>query len=335
MTTRRKRLAAALTAGSAALLLCSCATLSVNSLPQPGNQYREGYMLTLEFSNVLNLPDRAKVVLDGTPVGVVTGVAVEEDRVDVSARIDSVVAVPSNTRATLQQATVLGDTYLALERPTSDAAPGAPLPPDGRIPLAQTVSPPQLEDTLANLANFVGSGSVQRIQTSIMGLNRVTPARSDELRAVVSRVAEDLADLGNNIDTVDQMLNGLSQTGTVLDSNRPNYDFWFSDTGMVGFDRATETSSYIGTLVPSIGSIYSGGFWMTPMLRSLADAMGAVQQSKWAIEDEYPKWQTLMTEYFMPADKYPAINITSITGPDGRELLPNVQDVLRVLGAMP
>lgn len=332
---RTRRLSAALAAGSAAVLVSSCATLSVNSLPQPGNQYRDGYLLTLEFSNVLNLPDRAKVVLDGTPVGVVTGVTVEKDRVDVSARIDSVVAVPSNARATLQQATVLGDTYLALERPTSDVAPGTPIPPDGRIPLSQTVSPPQLEDTLANLANFVGSGSIQRIQTSIMGLNRVTPARSDELRAMVSRVAEDLADLGNNIDTVDQMLNGISQTGAVLNANRPNYNFWFSDTGMVGFDRATETSSYIGTLVPSIGSIYSGGFWMTPMLRSLADAMGAVQQSKWAVEDEYPKWQTLMTEYFMPADKYPAINITSISGPDGRELLPNVQDVLRVLGAMP
>ncbi len=331
----RRSMAAAVAAGSVAVLLSGCTSLSVNSLPQPGNQYRDGYDMTLEFSNVLNLPDRAKVVLDGTPVGVVTGVDVEQDRVDVTARIDSVVAVPANSRATLQQATVLGDTYLALERPTGDIAPGAPVPPDGRIPLAQTVSPPQLEDTLANLANFVGSGSIQRIQTSIMGLNRVTPQRSDELRAMVSRVAEDLSDLGDNIDTVDQMLSGASQTGAVLSANRPNYRFWFSDTGMLGFDRATETSSYIGTLVPSIGSIYSGGYWLTPMLSSLADAMGALQKSKWAIEDEYPKWQTLLTEYFMPADKYPAINITSITAPDGRELLPNVQDVLRILGAMP
>lgn len=331
----RTVMAVAIATGSVAVLVSSCTSLSVNSLPQPGNQYRDGYDLTLEFSNVLNLPDRAKVVLDGTLVGVVTGVDVAADRVDVTARIDSVVAVPANSRATLQQATVLGDTYLALERPTTDIAPGPPIPPDGRIPLAQTTSPPQLEDTLANLANFVGSGSIQRIQTSIMGLNRVTPERSDELRAMVSRVADDLADLGDNIDTVDQALDGLSQTGAVLTANQANYRFWFSDTGMLGFDRATETSSYIGTLVPSIGSIYSGGYWLTPMLNSLADAMGAVQQSKWAIEDEYPRWQTLLTEYFMPADKYPAINITSITAPDGRELLPNVQDVLRILGAMP
>lgn len=332
MSTRILPLVAAV---STAALLSSCATLTVNSLPQPGNQYSDGYELILEFSNVLNLPDRAKVVLDGTPVGVVTGVQIEQGRVDVTTRIDSVVAVPVDAKATLQQATVLGDTYLALERPPANAAPAVPIEPDGRIPLAQTTSPPQLEDTLANLANFVGSGSVQRIQTSIMGLNRVTPARSEELRAIVARVAEDLADVGDNIDVVDQWLNGVSGTGEVLFANLPNYDFWFSPLGMTGFDRATVTASYIGTLVPSVGSIYSGGYWLTPMLSSLADAMGAVQKSKWSFEDEYPKWQTLMTESFMPVDKYPAINITSITGPDGREMLPNVQDVLRVLGAMP
>jgi phospholipid/cholesterol/gamma-HCH transport system substrate-binding protein len=38
---------------------------------------------------------------------------------------------------------------------------------------------------------------------------------------------------------------------------------------------------------------------------------------------------------FLPVDKYPAINITSIIGPDGRELSGNVQDVLRILGATP
>lgn len=36
-----------------------------------------------------------------------------------------------------------------------------------------------------------------------------------------------------------------------------------------------------------------------------------------------------------PVDKNPAINITSITGPDGREMVNNVQDVLRILGATP
>jgi hypothetical protein len=63
--------------------------------------------------------------------------------------------------------------------------------------------------------------------------------------------------------------------------------------------------------------------------------VGAVQRSKWAFEDEVPAWRRLFTDFFLPQDKYPAINITSIVGPDGRELSGNVQDVLRMLGAMP
>jgi len=67
-------LRAMLAAAVSATLLSSCTTLNANSLPQPGDNYRDGYDVIVEFSNVLNLPERAKVVMDGTPVGVVTKV---------------------------------------------------------------------------------------------------------------------------------------------------------------------------------------------------------------------------------------------------------------------
>jgi hypothetical protein len=38
---------------------------------------------------------------------------------------------------------------------------------------------------------------------------------------------------------------------------------------------------------------------------------------------------------FLPADKYPAMNIISVQTPDGREISHNVEDVLRMLGAVP
>jgi hypothetical protein len=54
-----------------------------------------------------------------------------------------------------------------------------------------------------------------------------------------------------------------------------------------------------------------------------------------AVEQEIPRYRRLFTDFFLPEDKYPAINITSIIGPDGRELSGNVQQVLQILGAMP
>lgn len=325
---------------SAALLLIlvtgvsSCASINVDALPQPGNSYDGGYDIVLEFDSVLNLPERAKVVMDGTTVGVVTHVAITSRHVDVTARIDPSVSVPPDIHAALQQATVLGDIYVALDRPQSNSSAGHRLLPNARIPLSQTTSPPQLEDTIANLANFVASGSIERMQNTIIGINRVTPS-GERARGIASRVAADLSDLSNNINLVDQWLDGVSGTASVMHSRIPSFQFFFSQAGLKGFDRATQSLSYIGTLLPSLGSVYSQGYWLLPLLRSLGGTLGAMQRDKQAFEAELPAWRKLFYEDFLPQDRYPAMNITSIVGPDGRELSGNVQDVLRIIGATP
>lgn len=316
------------------LAVSSCAWLDINSLPQPGKSYRDGYDIVLEFDNVLNLPDRAKVELDGVTVGVVTGVTMTSRHVDVTARIGADIAVPSNVQAALQQATVLGDIYVALDRPQAGGPPAPPVGPGQRIPLAQTTSPPQLEDTLATLANFVASGSIQRAQTTVIRLNRLTPP-SGEVRRLMSRVTDNLSDLSQNIDQVDQLLGGVSQTGEVFDSRIPQLQLLFSPRGQLSLERIMIPVNSVTTLLPGVGSVALGGFWVVPFLNSLADAVGAVRDSKINVEAEVPKYRRLFTDYFIPQDKFPAINITSIVGPDGRELSGNVQDVLRILGAMP
>ncbi|MGV0734266.1 MlaD family protein [Mycolicibacter sinensis] len=325
--------AAALLAASA-VAVSSCAVVNVDALPQPGASYGNGYNLVLEFESVLNLPDRAKVVLEGTTVGVVTKVTLQSNHVDVIARIDPSVVVPADIRASLQQATVLGDIYVALDPPQSDQSAAPPLGPDSRVPLAQTDSPPQVEDTIASLANFVSSGSIQRAQNTIIGINRVTP-RAETARQIASRVAADLADLSNGIDMVDQWLTGVAGTAEVLHNRISTFQDWFSPKGMTGFDRLTVTAGYVGKLLPSVGSIYANGYWLVPLLESVADAMGAMQRDKRAFEAEVPAWRRLFYESFLPQDKYPAMNITSILGSDGRELSGNVHDVLRIIGAAP
>jgi virulence factor Mce-like protein len=328
-----------LTAGIASAIACtlalpSCTALSVNSLPQPGRSYSDGEQIVLEFENVLNLPERARVVLDGTTVGVVTKVQPTAQYVNVTASIDGRVKVPSNIHAILQQATVLGDIYVALERPQPDQQAAPALGPGGRIPLAQTTAPPPLEATIANLANFVSSGSIQRIQNTMIGLNRIQPAGGgDALRKLVAQVSTDTEDLGDNVDTVDQWLDGVAKTGQVMHDSIPSFLYWFSPQGMNGFYRMFDVMGHVGKILPSLGTVWGGGYWLTPLIRSLAGSVGALQHSKWVFEDEYPAWQQFLTNYFLPQDKYPAINITSIVGPDGRELSGNVQDVLRILGA--
>ncbi|MGA8547722.1 MAG: MlaD family protein [Mycobacterium sp.] len=333
MTSRQRLIAAVI---CCTVTLSSCAAINVDALPQPGRSYSGGRDIVIEFENALNLPARARVVLDGTNVGVVTKVEPTARHVDVTATIDPHVTVPSNIHAALQQATVLGDIYVALERSQNDNPAAPALGAGGRISLAQTTTPPPLEATIANLANFVSSGSIQRIQNTMIGLDRVQPAGGEAaLRKLVSQVSADVEDLGKNVNTVDQWLSGLSQTAQLMHDRIPSFLYWFGPTGMAGFGRGLALGIHFGRLFPSLGSIYAGGYWLMPLLRSLVDGFGALQHSKWVFENEYPAWQRLLTTFFLPQDKYPAINITSILGPDGRELSGRAQDVLRILGAAP
>jgi hypothetical protein len=233
----------------------------------------------------------------------------------------------------MQQATVLGDTYLALER-VPDSGSSAPLGPGGRIPIAQTTSPPQLEDTIANMANFIGSGSIQRAQNSVININRVTPPQP-EIRQMASRAAADLSDLSNNLDNVDLWLNGLSEASNVMYASTPSFKYWLSPEGVLAFHHDFKVTHVLAPLLPTIGTVYYNGHWLVPAFSAITDALEAIQHSKWAFDEELPRWRHLVTDYYAPERKYPAINITSIVGPDGRELSGNVQQVLRMIGAMP
>jgi phospholipid/cholesterol/gamma-HCH transport system substrate-binding protein len=330
---RRIRPIAGFIAVAAVFVLSSCAAINVNAIPQPGASYGDGYDIVMKFESALNLPERAKVVLDGVTVGVVSKTKLTRGDVDVTARVGHDVVIPSNIHAVLQQATVLGDIYVALERPQGEGRAPA-LAPGATVPLAQTTSPPQLEDTIASLANFVSSGSIQRTQNTIIRLNRVIPS-NDEVRRLTTRVGENLSALSDNLDQVDNLLDGVGRTSATLNAHIPQLEYPLSPYGQLNFDRFIAFANYLATLLPGVGSIASGGYWLVPFLNSLADTVGALQQSKVAVEREIPRYRHLFTDFFLPEDKYPAINITSIIGPDGRELSGNVQDVLRILGATP
>lgn len=331
MRAKARLAVAAITCG---LVVSSCASLNVDAIPLPGSSYRGGYDVIIEFSSVLNLPEHAKVVLDGTKVGVVTAVTVRTDKVDVTARIDRDVVVPSNIHAVLQQATVLGDTYVALERVQDADSTAPPLAPGGQIPITNTTSPPQLEDTIANMANFIGSGSIQRAQNTLIKINRITPPEP-EIRQIASRAAADLSDLSNNIDNVDLWLKGLSDSASVMYANTRVFKEWFSPEGVAGFRHNFLLTHYLAPLLPTLGTVYYFGYWLVPGLQAITDALEAIQHSKWAFDEELPRFQRLVTDYFLPERRYPAIDITSIVGPDGRELSGNVEQVLRMIGAMP
>ena len=137
------------------------------------------------------------------------------------------------------------------------------------------------------------------------------------------------------MDQVDQWFNAVTDTAGVMHSLRPMYADWFSPNGLKAWTFNSDLGVAIAILLPSVGSIWLGGYWLVPLLHSLAGAVGALQQGKWDFEREAPAFRRIFQNLFLAEDKYPAINITSIVGPDGRELSDDVHNVLRILGATP
>lgn len=313
-----------------ALLTCSC-SLEPDDLPSPKAGLGAGYDIELEFASALNLPTGANVMQDGIRVGEVKGIQTSEDAVRVSATIVNGTAIPSTATAVIRQDTVLGDTYVAIGPPESDDQ-GTTLGPGQRIPLARTTSPPQLEDTLAVLATFVNGGTIQRFEGSVKQLNSVMPNLLD-LQKIASTVAVDLDDLSENTTNVDRLLDGLDHTSVAINQRQAKIEAMLAPEGVEYWDRLSrQVIVHIGTLLPSIGSIFAGGTWLVPMLNAVDGALSAGTHQGIDPVSDSEKVATFLRQTIVPFVTNPSVDVESVTTSDGRKLA-DIENLLRMLGA--
>jgi hypothetical protein len=91
---------------------------------------------------------------------------------------------------------------------------------------------------------------------------------------------------------------------------------------------------YVGTLLPSIGSIFAGGMWMIPMLNSLSNTV-ALGRGIWdQAPNDAEKLSNFLRRTILPFLQNPSVNIVSVSTDDGTELIGNVENILRMLGAV-
>ncbi|WP_439031512.1 MlaD family protein [Gordonia terrae] len=329
--------------GLAALLavvvgLTGCSALSPNRLPSVKSSVPLDYEVTLQFASVLNLPDGADVMMNGIQVGRVQSTETTDDGVDVVVGLTDDRPVPADSSAIIRQNTPLGDTYLALQPPTEGG--GSELLRDGSvIPRGRTTSPPPLEDTIAVLAYFINGGSIQKVQDTMATLNRTMPPVSD-VRKIAGTVSKDLDDLSRNTRELDRTLNSLNAVAGSFSDSRHEIENVFSEQA----EHYWRTVSYslvrhISTLLPSVGSVFTGGLFLVPLLNSAADAAEA-GRGMW---DQAPATGTAMAKFLedtlIPFAKRPSVNIASVQAPSvqsagKKELLGDTKMLLRMLGAI-
>ncbi|MEV5652207.1 MlaD family protein [Nocardia sp. NPDC052254] len=275
---RIRVMAAALAVGVLAASAAGCA-FDPSSVPVPGTTVSgPTYHVRIEFTNVLNLPARAKIMANGARVGTVSGVTVVNpagDRggyVAVDAELSTSVKLPASTIAELRQNTVLGDIHVALTTPANGF--GTLLHDGSTIPVAQSKPPVQLEDTMALVAAFTQGGAVTQLQDVITEINHALPRDPAQTARISHTMAADAADLADNLDQVDALLNGLGTNAQVLHDIQPELDDILSRTSVDQMNAITDSVIGVTKIFGGLGPVGTSLTWLGPVL---SGADGAVQ----------------------------------------------------------
>lgn len=324
--------AALVCAGVLATASCS---LGPKDLPIVGSQSpRGGYTIHLHFRNAMNLPAGAYVMLDGLRVGTVDRVEVTGRDLTVTAGLDRGTKVPANVHATIRQDTLLGDTYVGLDRGPDTGNAGF-LPPGGSVTESATSSPPQLEDTMAVLAFFVNGGSIQKVEDTMSRLNAVMPT-VDDIRKLSTVLTGDMHDLSHNTDEIDRTLSGLDRTASaVADKSETLNLVMFNDNAQHYWRQSDRVVlGHVGPGLPLVGSLFFGGFWMVPMLDSMAATVHSGRGNWDTAPEVADKVGVFLRTVVLPFARNPSIDIRSVESSNGDQLVGDMENVLRMLGAV-
>ncbi|HMS76520.1 MlaD family protein [Gordonia sp. (in: high G+C Gram-positive bacteria)] len=318
----------------AALMATSGCALSPNRLPSVKAGVSNDYEVTLKFASVLNLPTGADVMMNGLQVGRVTALNETADGVDVVVGLTKSRPVPANSSAVIRQNTPLGDTYLGLT-PDTNAVTTEYLRDGSVIPQERTTSPPTLEDTIAVLAYFVNGGTIQKVQDTMGTLNKVLPKVKD-VRRLATTVAKDLDDLADNTDEIDRTLTGLDNVAKSFPASATYIEHVFSAGGVHYFETVAYTLlRHIATLLPSVGKVFTGGLWASPLLNSLADTLETAKPMWPAGDGTLKATNSFLGDTLLPFLKNPKVTVTSVKASgSNKQLLGDTITVLRILGVL-
>jgi len=213
------RLTAMTGAAVTALTLGGCAvTIDNLPLPQPGVD-GPSYTLHAVFDDALNLPERARVKIGGTDVGVVTEIDTLDFRAEVELEISSEIQLPEGTRAELRQATPLGDISIGLTLP--EKRPDAALLTDGdTIDRAHTSAGASVEQLMVSMSMLLDGGALNQVARITSEMNSMIGGRGPQLAHLLTELTATLDALNQRTGQIDSVLHGLTGLTAVLNARK-------------------------------------------------------------------------------------------------------------------
>lgn len=207
---RGTRAVGAVAVVSALLAGCS-ADLQDYTLPGGADVGDDPLEVSIHFDDVLDLVLQSSVKVDGLDAGRVSGISLADDgwtaEVDIVLRND--VALPANTKASIQQTNLLGEKFVQLTAPENEPATGA-LSDGAVIDTGDSRTATNIEQVLGALSLLLNGGGVDQIQPIVEELRNLSEGRESELTETIRSADELISGLNRQRDSITRALEGVN-----------------------------------------------------------------------------------------------------------------------------
>ena len=206
-----------------ALTLGGCG-FSVYDLPLPGGAStgKDPMTLHVQFRDVLDLVPDSTVKLNDVTVGKVEKIQLTKGIADVTVKVRKDTRLPDNATAEIQQTSLLGEKFVALESP-SDPSPTLMRSGD-TIPLARSGTNPEVEQVLGALSLILNGGGVAQLHTISTELNKALAGHEDAAKSVLTQVDAFAKNLDEHKQAITDALDAVAKLSATARSQEKTID---------------------------------------------------------------------------------------------------------------
>lgn len=203
------------------VLLTSCgAGLDRLPLSGPNSAAGDTYGIVAAFVNALNLPQQAKVKLNGADIGEVSAIRVRDFTAYVEMRINRAVVLPQGSTAELRSATPLGDLFVAI-RSNADSGAARPALRNGdTIGVGSTTAAATIEELLSSAALLVNGGTIRQLTSVVNGSGTALGGRGANIAALLQHSSNLVSRLSARSDQMVATMRSTSDLAAVLNDRK-------------------------------------------------------------------------------------------------------------------
>ncbi|WP_162891053.1 MCE family protein [Aeromicrobium sp. A1-2] len=216
----------------AALLLGGCGYSGLGQLPLPGgpDTGKDSYVVTADFSDVLNLARQSTVKADGVTIGRVERIERRGWKARAVLRIRGDVALPAETVAHIGQTSLLGEKFVDLQAPAGPA--DGPVLKDGSaISIGSTSRGAEVEEVLGALSLLLNGGGVAQLKSISQELHQALDPDTVDAARFLQQLDRFVGTLDRNRTTIIETLENVDALTRTINADRRTVDQALDDLG--------------------------------------------------------------------------------------------------------